>query len=211
MPGQEGASRIEGPDCIEILELEPTKAKEALEVATGILKELGCQFWLDTGTLLGAVRDGGFIEGDFDIDLGLFLGEIKAAELKQALEEAGFQLVWAMQHEDFISPQLSMLYKDTRVDFACYERSETKGQVWHLSYVPRSAVALNVFPAYLFEKFEEVSLAGQVYPSPSPVGAFLRWRYGEWKIRQKDWNYMTDPPCVTKVCPWGEVDLRGYV
>lgn len=211
MQKQKGKSRLEGLDGHEIFELEPEKAKEALEVSAKVLKELGLKFWLDTGTLLGAVRDGGFIEGDFDIDLGLFLGGLDADELWQELEKAGFEMVWALKFLDYDSPQISVLYQGTRVDFSCYERSRAKGQVWHLSYVPLAKVALNILPAYLFKKFEEVSLAGELYPAPSPVEAYLKWRYGDWKVRQKEWNYMTDPPCVVKVCPWDNVDFWGYV
>lgn len=211
MQGQEGEPRIEGLDGLKVFPLEPQKAKEALEVSVKILNELGLKFWLDTGTLLGAVRDRGFIEGDFDIDLGLFLGGLEINELQQALEKAGFEILWALKSDSFASPQISVLYQGTRVDFVCYEQSEAKGQVWHLSYVPLVSVALNIFPAYLFEKFENVILAGGLYPAPSPVEVYLRWRYGEWQVRVKKWNYMTDPPCVVKVCPWGEIDFGKYV
>jgi len=34
-------------------------------------------FWLDTGTLLGAVRDGKMIEWDHDMDLGLWYNDVK--------------------------------------------------------------------------------------------------------------------------------------
>lgn len=43
----------------------------ALKDAREILNKFNCHYFLDSGTLLGAVRDGGFIEWDNDIDLGV--------------------------------------------------------------------------------------------------------------------------------------------
>lgn len=43
----------------------------ALKNAKEILNKYQCRYFLDSGTLLGAVRDGKFIEWDNDIDLGV--------------------------------------------------------------------------------------------------------------------------------------------
>lgn len=46
------------------------RAVENLREIKDILDKNGVEFWLDSGTLLGAVRDGKIIEWDTDIDLG---------------------------------------------------------------------------------------------------------------------------------------------
>ena len=43
----------------------------AYEISTK-LNSVGIPVWLEYGSALGAVRDGGFIEGDNDIDLGVW-------------------------------------------------------------------------------------------------------------------------------------------
>jgi hypothetical protein len=47
-------------------------ALENLREMKEVFDEFGIRFWLDYGTLLGAVRDGKLIEWDSDIDLGMW-------------------------------------------------------------------------------------------------------------------------------------------
>ncbi|GAI21113.1 unnamed protein product [marine sediment metagenome] len=47
-------------------------AKESLLEVKEVLNELKIKFWLTWGTLLGAVRDKGFIPWDTHIDLKMF-------------------------------------------------------------------------------------------------------------------------------------------
>ncbi len=58
-----------------------------LEEVDRICKKHGLRYWLDSGTLLGAVRHGGFIPWDDDIDLGM-----TAEELQRFIEVAPAEL-----------------------------------------------------------------------------------------------------------------------
>jgi lipopolysaccharide cholinephosphotransferase len=42
-----------------------------LRIFDAICNEIGCKYWLDSGTLLGAVRHGGFIPWDDDLDVAM--------------------------------------------------------------------------------------------------------------------------------------------
>jgi hypothetical protein len=50
----------------------------AVEVLCELHEVLPFPFWIDQGTLLGAVRDGKIIDGDTDIDLGTYIANISA-------------------------------------------------------------------------------------------------------------------------------------
>ena len=57
--------------------------KKAAEVAYFISRELrekGVDIWLEYGSALGAIRDGGVPDGDDDIDLALWQDDWKALE-----------------------------------------------------------------------------------------------------------------------------------
>jgi phosphorylcholine metabolism protein LicD len=55
--------------------IDEQKCVEVLREIKGILDEAEVKYWLDLGTLLGAVRDGKFIPWDNDIDLGTMYTE----------------------------------------------------------------------------------------------------------------------------------------
>ena len=64
-------------------QLELLKLLQAFDRAC---KKCGLQYWLDSGTLLGALRHKGFIPWDDDLDLCILKSEFK--KHKQELEEA---------------------------------------------------------------------------------------------------------------------------
>ena len=185
-----------------IPKLEYGKAKVALEASAKVLETMNVIYFIDQGTVLGAVREGGFLKDDHDIDMGFFMGSYRKEEMLEILLGAGFTVEWLLDTPDHLSPQYSMWYKGVRVDFSCFCHDLLLEKVWHYSYLPLVSYARNVFPARLFNVMETVKLADGSYPAPSPVEEYLERRYGNWKMRQKRWDYMRDPPCVTDWWAW---------
>ena len=187
--------------------------KKALEKSAMILQTMNVIHFLDQGTLLGAVRDGGFHKHDKDIDLGLFLGEFTKQELHNVLLSEGYEVKWLLDTVDGLSPQLAMTIYGVRVDFHCYFHDLVNETVFHYSYVPLVSWAKNVFPQKLFTIMESVTLADATYPAPSPVSEFLQRRYGDWETPKPTWDYMREPPCVVGWWPWKnsskELEIRG--
>ena len=57
-----------------------------------VFRGLSIPYWLDFGTLLGAVREKDFIQHDLDIDVGMWLLD-RTPLLQKSLEEAGFRKI----------------------------------------------------------------------------------------------------------------------
>ena len=80
--------------CKVILSLGRINEKTAVDVlgqVKEVLDRYRLQYWLDSGTLLGAISDRKFIEWDNDIDLGSFETELKKLSLAcNDLQKKGF-------------------------------------------------------------------------------------------------------------------------
>ena len=69
-----------------------TNGKDFLNQIQKVFEELGISYWLEFGTLLGAVREGDFIGGDSDIDLGAYLDEY-SPKIEEVFKKHGFTKV----------------------------------------------------------------------------------------------------------------------
>ena len=57
-----------------------SNAVEVCYFISNKLREKGVDIWLEYGSALGAIRDGGIAEGDDDIDMGMWLKDLKSLE-----------------------------------------------------------------------------------------------------------------------------------
>jgi len=91
-------------------------AVEALRQVKRILDKHGIEYWLECGTLLGAMRDGKFIPWDEDIDLGAWQKDFdKIIRLSQKFYDKGF-VVYPSDQKNSIS----LLKKDCKIDITFY-------------------------------------------------------------------------------------------
>jgi len=73
--------------------MDAKAAVKNLKEIKDIFDKAGITFWIDSGTLLGAVRNGKFIEWDEDIDLGTWYDNIaKIISVFSLFTEGGFQV-----------------------------------------------------------------------------------------------------------------------
>ena len=144
--------------------------RELLRFTDDLLTRHGIYHWLDYGPLLGAVRDGGLIRWDYDVDFGVWYQDReRVAALRREIAEAGHVLdmgedgVWRI-----LLSRRNHLHADL---FPWREQGESAtlcGRFENWGPTPR----------HFLERLAPVRLFGRGFLAPSPVEAFLEHRYG---------------------------------
>ena len=142
--------------------------RENLKLLFEIFSELEIEFVLMYGTLLGAIRDNGFIEHDEDVDIALeirYFDRFKKSLFK--LRDKGFELI-RIDDRGFASIMKNGEY----IDLYFFTEINDNYSVCCGNYI---------FSEFLKNKIE-YSLYGQNYKIPALFEKFFLVEYGE------DWN-----------------------
>lgn len=133
----------------------PETADKLLNEYLKIVYDLGIQTFLLFGTCLGFIRDGGYIEGDNDIDVGI-LGNFE--KLKIELVKNGF--IWKKTWK-------------TNTHFLKYGI---------LLDVFSSFHDKRLFPSQkFFQSFDKITYKNKEYNVPHPVEGYLKKTYDDWR------------------------------
>jgi lipopolysaccharide cholinephosphotransferase len=156
-----------------------------------VLDRHGIKHWLSHGTMLGAYREGNFIEWDDDADLGLDFSQ--RGQIGPALEELrrlGFYVPPSDPSKP-ISKENSPYYdmvaikQGEKIEGWFFEK---KGE--HYIYdQPRCGDVLK-FVASFFDELDEIDFRGVTFKVPHEPERYLELMYGEkWMIPNKNKKY----------------------
>ncbi len=182
-----------------------TYGLEALIKARESFQEIHREFWLDWGTLLGAVREKGFIGHDADVDLGTFFtGNDDALKLEQAMEKRGFQKLREFWMDGNMIEE-TYLYKGVNLDVFYYYPGGVKEQMYcfaaeegeHRIYQPFDdhtvVTRLTVvrIPS-VFTGTKMIDFKGEPFPIPENEDQYLQGYYGPtYMIKDQNWDWTT--------------------
>lgn len=159
-------------------------ALEALKIIYSILPKYDIKPYLLWGTLLGAIREHGFIPHDNDLDLGILQSEVKS--LEKAIPELYANNVMICKYKKgFI---YTFMYKGVTCDVDVFRKT-------FFPYSLGYGVILEEFiPKRLFRSFEEYLFCGLKTYIPSNPEALLEYTYGkDWRIPKKGGSGMLTP------------------
>lgn len=176
-----------------------------------LMNKVGISFWVEGGTLLGALRDKKLIPWDHDLDFGMkFESETQMKLLIRRLRRhfyvsvKGFtktKKLW--QLGDYrvlkIYPRKNLIFKDKLcLDlFVYYEGKLPDSQQSVYKYVVwnRNAFHRKEF----FDTRESMTFYGKEIPVPANPEKFIEVKYGkDWRTPVKDWNVALDDGSIYK-------------
>ena len=191
--------------------------EKSLCVLKRILDDNDITFWLDFGTLLGAIRSGGIIFGAKDFDMGVFRKDHgKLRSLIPVFKQHGFSVYNCHNVNNLQFIRDGMVF-----DFNMYEPSGDGCFVhyWHLHNDNLLGLFLdglirklyrfylkygsNYFCSRIPEKhflsFSKYSFGGLSWNVPSGCDVYLTLHYGNWLRPVKSWDFIHDDKTVCKL------------
>ena len=160
------------------------RKKEFLKICD-ILDGIGINFFLQTGVLLGAIRERNFVKWDWGVDISVFSDDLigKIEILKKILKNNGFEILNTEKKKNDIKIFFKGIkpLEATGYTIFGWNYSKTKNIYWRGNYS---------VPSKFLNHFSKVELFGRKFNCPSPPKEYLTYAYGDWKkpLRTADKN-----------------------
>lgn len=144
------------------------------------LDEVGVRYWLEGGSLLGAMRAADILPWDYDVDIGMFREDIDhcpwltRALVQPFVDDDGF--VWEKAAEgDFFRVQFSRI-NHLHVDiFPFYQRNSTMTKdTWFPTHKQDKE-----FPEHFLHPMASIDFIGQKVPAPNNIRDYLEFKFGK--------------------------------
>jgi len=159
---------------------EHAAAGTALADADAVFRAMGVRMFLVSGTFLGAVRDGGFVRTEYDIDVGYFVEDGGQRAVYEAFRDAP-----AFVHANH-SPLLIKAVHHSGITIDVFPHFAEDGLVWHGSNKHRWYNTPFTLAPYEF--------AGGQYLAPADAARYLEENYGNWRTPCAFWDVSFDTP-----------------
>jgi len=161
----------------------PDLAKEAFIDIKEILDANGITFFLVSGTLLGAIRNGGFMENDYDIDLGFFGHDIDIEHCKNIIRESEkFSIFESYGEYSFAIKHTNGVLIDLFDHFLENNAICHRSKIHRWYNTPFSLTSID---------FSDTTAL-----IPSNYDLYLSENYGNWKDKVSFYDFSFDTPSV---------------
>jgi len=157
-----------------------------------VLKEFNCKHWVQDGTLLGFVRENGFISHDPDTDMGILFDSFTPECLKEILLK-GFSLQYLFGYIEN-SFEIALTRSGVKTDLFFHYINENNQQ-YHCAFANFTSKGNSRFD-FLYKPFEtkEKEYLGYNFSVPFDEMEFIETKYGSnWSTPQAAWCYATSP------------------
>jgi glycosyltransferase involved in cell wall biosynthesis len=155
-----------------------------------LLTQNDIKFWLMAGTLLGAVRDGKFIDHDSDIDIAIWAED--AQKFKDVISNSDWYYFQMWRRELGII-RYGFERADSKIDVFIMDKDESYAYMYSYMKNPYSAVWDTEwrmkFPAHLFDTIVPSNISSIKCFIPKEAKQILAAHYTEsWEVSDEKWS-----------------------
>ena len=169
---------------------------DALKIINQLLHSHNINYWLYAGTLLGIIRDKGFIVSDTDIDIGVWYDTSVQKKLEQVLTENKFIKMWEYSCKGKIREQ-RFEYKGVGIDFYFFLKNKKYSYASSFPNIDNEHYLIEeIYNIDAFDYLTTIKINGEDLCIPVNYEHVLKSLYGDWKtpILKKDGYVMFAGP-----------------
>lgn len=177
--------------------------RSALLQVDKVFKEMGKEYWLDFGTLLGAYRNKNFIKHDFDIDIAMFLEDYNEFN-EEIFNKYGFKKIksFLIDNGEY-GREETYEHSGVSIDIFYYTKLDNN-RAYMQYFQPLEGMSRDKTITVLgglvpleitlpIEKVGKLEFLGEFFPVPLPTEKHLAERYGEdFMIENPKWSHKND-------------------
>jgi hypothetical protein len=198
---------------IQTIELNSENELRAIDLLKKVTKEINknkIEYWLEGGTLLGAIRDKKLIPWDHDLDIGIkFSNEKKIQKLISSLKKYFFvrplkfpsdPKIWNLGKYRILKVYTKKSYfkrSSLCLDIFLYYKGDVKDKGEMYKYVVWGNNACHELK--YFDSLDEVIFYDTKFNIPAFTKQFLEVKYGSsWETPKKHWNVSLDDGSINR-------------
>ncbi len=183
-------------------------ALKMLHDVTSELEKCKADYWLEGGTLLGVIRENRLLPWDNDMDISMYIKDRwKLVRVAIKLIFRGYRISTRFYNRD-IGPFKKREFRMIKV--RNFEKFMKKGEVMLDIFLKRKieddyfwtvgikTPVLKSSPAKFYDKLTTVKFDRKDYLIPFLYEEYLTYRYGDWKIQVKEWNFKKDDNAIVQ-------------
>lgn len=183
-------------------------AHKLLHDVTIELEKTGVSYWLEGGTLLGIIRENRLLPWDNDMDISMYIKDrLKLVKVAIKLFFKGYRISTRFYNRD-LDPFRK--YELRMIKVRNYEKYFKKGEVMLDIFLKRKVEndyfwtvgiktpVLKSSPAEFYEELDWTKFNDKQYMIPKDYEGYLTYRYGDWKIPVKEWNFKKDDKAIVQ-------------
>jgi phosphorylcholine metabolism protein LicD len=182
-------------------------ALRMLNRVTGILERNEIVYWLESGTLLGIIRDNRLLPWDSDLDLAI--KEEDAAKLISILYKFWFwgNKTYITRHHLDTKPFtkgdpriikiFNSVFGNVLIDIFVKRKY---GDRYYWAIGGKKKNTIKSAPAHFYENIWAYNFNGKELCVPSHYEVYLTYRYGDWRTPTRKWDVYKDDGAIINKC-----------
>ncbi|MTB64714.1 hypothetical protein GGG87_06875 [Streptococcus sp. zg-86] len=168
-----------------------------------LLSKKGVEFFLGNGSLLGIIRDGGMIQGDYDLDYGIYItDEFTWEDLENSLSEVGFTKYKEFYFENTLLTEHTYRRNNTYIDFFRHFDNEDGTMFYSYyrilgkEYSSDSEQSVRTFNTVKVTGAKVIQIGDNQFHVPNEYEEYLAGLYTpSWRVPNPNWVAGSGPAC----------------